>query len=480
MTKETSPHLQEALRGLPPVHEALAEPSIRAAAAGLPEGVLVELVRQTIEENRRAILSAFAEGNGSAPETDRAAILQQCRERLATLSAPALVPAINATGIIAHTGLGRAPLAAAAREAIDRVAAGYCDVAISRASGARRARSTIVEPLLKALTGAEAALVVNNNAAAVLLALHTHARDREVIVSRGQLVEIGGSFRLPDVMASAGARLREVGTTNRTRLADYEAAIGDATAALMRMHPSNYRIVGFTESVELAELAGLARRRGLLLIDDIGSGALIDFSPFGLKGEPLVRESLAAGADLVLMSADKLLGGPQAGLILGRRAPVEACARHPLMRALRVDKLTLAALEATLRLYLEPAGLAERLPLLRMIAEPEREARRRARRLLGRLRRACPGVMAELRRDVAYVGGGSLPEQGLPTWVIALPNPPGGAEGFKRRLRLADPPVFARARRDQVELDLRTVSNGELSALAGVLLKLLAPGGATA
>lgn len=464
MPGEKMGDLNQALRAVPSVNEILRDEAIHAAAAGLPRSVVVQLVREAVEEFRSETKTAGTNGHDAAQAGG--GVIERCCNKFARLRARRISPAINATGIIIHTGMGRSPLASDALTAIMQVGSGYSDVAISREDGGRRARSTIVEDLLRALTGCEAALVANNNAAAVMLALATHARGREVIVSRGQLVEIGGSFRLPDVMAGAGAILREVGTTNRTRLADYEAAVGENTAAIMRIHPSNFRMVGFTESAELKDLVKLGRERGVMFFDDIGSGALIDFAQWGLKGETTARESVDAGADLVLFSGDKLLGGPQAGILAGRRAAVEPCSKNPLMRALRVDKLTLAALEATLRLYLDPERLPQKLPLLRMITDTEDEVRRRARRLAQALKRAEIGVAMEIVKDVSYVGGGSLPDESLPTYVLAIPDPPGGAEEVRRRLRLGEPSVFARVRQERLEFDLRTVFEREVPALA--------------
>lgn len=471
--------LQDALRQLPSVNDVLADAALQACAEGLDHNAVVHSIRATLDGVRGSIRESV---NGSAAtgkrpaqgDVSREVIIESCRENLAQLRRSALHGAINATGIIIHTGLGRAPLAESAIEAIQKIAGGYCDIAVSREDGGRRKRSTIVEGLLQTLTGCEAALVVNNNAAAVMLALAAHSRGGEVIVSRGQLVEIGGSFRLPEVMESAGARLREVGTTNRTRIADYENAIGESTAALMRIHPSNFDIVGFTESASIQEIADLAHSRDLIAIDDIGGGALIDFSAWGLEGESLAADSIAAGADLVLFSGDKLLGGPQAGIIIGRAEAVGICARHPMMRALRVDKLSLAALEATLRLYLEPAKLAAELPILRMIAENAESVRRRANRLRTRVKKLAPGVSIEIEKDVAHAGGGSTPSQSLASWIVVIAGTKSPAEDVRRRLRLGEPAVFARVRRDRIELDMRAVADSEIEALASVLAAALA------
>lgn len=455
------------LRRLPSVDQVLGEAEIRAAAGGMAPEWTAHLVRETLEALRNRWLATNGNGSNTVPEEAvRETAIGACRDRILAVRSPHIARTINATGIVLHTGLGRSPLAGEAIAAVAEVSRGYCDVAISRETGGRKSRSSGVEQLLRILIGCEAAVVTNNNAAATMLALHTLARDREVIVSRGQLVEIGGSFRLPEVMTSAGARLREVGTTNRTRIGDYEAAIGEQTGAIMRIHPSNYQIVGFTESVGIEALVELGRRRGVPVIDDIGSGALLDLEAYGLKGETPARAGIAAGADLVLFSGDKLLGGPQAGIVAGTRAAVERCAKNPLMRALRVDKMTIAALEATLRLYLEPDRLGERLPLLRMIAEPAAQIRARGEALLTRLRAAEPGIAARLEPAVAFVGGGSLPTEELESAALVLEVSDPGAEAMKRRLRMGDPPVFCRVRQGRLEFDLRTVGPDEVDGLA--------------
>lgn len=480
MTAEKQHELQQALRRLPAVNDVLAAASIREAVDGLPHEIVVQCVRETISDCRSRAVALFNGGDRGSLDSVLGveSVTMNCRRRIDALRTPNLTAAINATGIIIHTGMGRSPIAEEALQAVAETSRSYSDVAIGKADGGRRNRSSIVADLLKVLTGCEAALVTNNNAAAILLGLATHAKDKEVIVSRGQLVEIGGSFRLPEVMEGAGARLREVGTTNRTRLSDYENAIGEDTAALMRIHPSNFRIVGFTESVEIDALVALGRRRNLLVLDDIGSGALVDFSPFGLKGETTASQSVLAGADMAFFSGDKLLGGPQAGVIVGRKDPIAACARNPLMRALRVDKMTMAALEATLRLYLEPATLTERLPLLRMISEPPAGVRRRARRLATILKRSLPSLQTEVVPDVAYVGGGSLPDESLDSWVVVLSALPVSVEEFKCGLRVGDPSVFSRTRQDRVELDMRTVADAEIAPLADAIARQLKKAGA--
>jgi L-seryl-tRNA(Ser) seleniumtransferase len=427
-------------RALPSVDRVLAHPLL--ATADADPALLTDLARAVLAEARAAV---GAGRPAAAVETVAAAVV----ERLRALERPSLRPVINATGVIIHTNLGRAPLSAAARAAMEAVARGYSNLEYDLERGERGSRHTHVEALLTRATGAEAGLAVNNNAAALLLALSALCAGREVVISRAQLVEIGGGFRIPDVLRQSGARLVEVGTTNRTYLRDYEQAYTQETAAFLRVHSSNFRIIGFVEQPELSELAGAARRLGVLLLDDLGSGALLDTAAYGLAPEPTVQGSLAAGADLALFSGDKLLGGPQAGVIVGRAALVERLRRHPLARAVRPDKATIAALTATLLHYVR--GEATRaIPVWRMIAAPAAELRRRTEAWAAAIGDAA-GVVAER----SMVGGGSLPEESLPTWALALRAP--SAEAVARRLRAGDPPVVARVERGLVLLDPRTV-----------------------
>jgi L-seryl-tRNA(Ser) seleniumtransferase len=355
---------------------------------------------------------------------------------------------LNATGVVVHTNLGRAPLAEAALERVRATAAGYSNLEYDLVTGGRGSRQDNVADLLRRLTGAEAALVVNNNAAAVLLALAALAEDHEVVVSRGELIEIGDGFRIPDVLARSGARLVEVGTTNRTRASDYERAIGPETALLLRVHQSNFRQVGFTERPRLADLAQIAKRVALPLVDDLGSGAFVD-----LHEEPSARESLGAGADLVCFSGDKLLGGPQAGIVVGRADLVERLRRHPLQRALRADKLTLAALEGTLALYLEPERAVREIPVLRMLREPAADVRARAERL-------AAAVGGEVEDTIARVGGGALPLAELESFACAV------EEELAAALRASDPPVVAVVRDGRTLLDCRTLTDAEADEVA--------------
>ena len=440
--------MTSAYRGLPSVERLLADGRVSALTAEYSTLTLTQLARQHLDDLRQAI----AAGRPCPPFGE---IVSSLVERAASTLTSSLRPVINATGVIIHTNLGRAPLsddALAAMAAVDR---GYSNLELDLEEGKRGSRFVHLETLLCHLTDAEAAIAVNNNASALLLTLSALAQGREVIISRGQLVEIGGGFRIPDVMRQSGARLVEVGTTNRTYLHDYEEAIGEETACLMRVHTSNFRLTGFTHSVPLPELAALAHQRSLLLLDDLGSGCLLDTRPFGLAAEPTPQESLTAGADLILFSADKLLGGPQAGIVLGRRELVSTLRRHPLARAVRLDKTSIAGLAATLLHYLRGEALAK-VPVWRMIATPLDELERRTRRWAQACRRV--GVSARVVEGWSMVGGGSLPEEGLPSRLLAL-----GGDGaldvkaLARHLRTGDPPVVGRIERDALLLDPRTV-----------------------
>ena len=454
------------MRALPSVDALLrsAEAQALRDRAGLAR--LTTLARAITEELRAEIqirAEKAIEGNG---DLTREALLAEAARRLARAvegdNALALRRVINATGVIVHTNLGRAPLSEAASRAVAQEAARYCNLEYDLSTGARGRRGARVEDLLLELTGAEAALVVNNCAAAALLVLATLARDGETIVSRGELVEIGGDFRVPDVMAQSGTFMVEVGTTNRTRLGDYERAINERTRLILRVHPSNYRIVGFTAAPTLAELAALARNAGLPLYEDAGSGALFDLRPYGLEGEPVISESLAAGADLVSFSGDKLLGAAQAGLIVGRRDLIERLRRNPLYRALRADKLALAALEATLAAHRRGASFAE-VPALRMLAATREEITQRARRLARRLRTRFPAgpLRCEIIAGESAIGGGSAPTTHPKTALLSITHEDLSADTLEQLLRRATPPVIARIFNNHLVLDLRTVFEEE-------------------
>ena len=398
-------------------------------------------------------------------EIDIEELLAKAEEELVQRTMPSLRKVINATGIVLHTGLGRAPMCETAIDSVMEGINGYCNLEYDLESGRRGKRNTHVSDLLASLTGAEAATVVNNNAAATLLILQVMAAGKEVIVSRGQLIEIGGSFRLPEIMQASGAILREVGTTNRTRLTDYSEAIGENTAALLRVHPSNYRVVGFTEETPIDELAQLAHEHDLVAIDDLGSGALIDFAQYNLPAEPCVRESLDAGADIACFSGDKLVGGPQCGLIVGKQEFIDRINRSPLMRTYRVGKLTLLALEATLRQYLDPEDAVENIPTLMQLSETTESLAVRGQILVKQLEAALPGEHFYVGSDVGYAGGGALPAKKLETIVVQWRPEHASTEDTAVALRDADIPVIVRIRDDAICFDLRTIPETEYEDL---------------
>jgi L-seryl-tRNA(Ser) seleniumtransferase len=428
-------------RQLPSVEQLLQAEPIRRLLQDYPRPLVLQATRDTLDQARAAL------ANGGWPYTpaDLPALIHESLRRARQAR---LRPVINATGVVIHTNLGRAPLSADALAAAAAAAAGYANLEYDLETGGRGSRHQLVSDLLRRLTGAEDALVVNNNAAALLLGLSALAQGQEVVISRGQLVEIGGGFRIPDILRQSGASLVEVGTTNRTYAADYEAALGERTGLILRVHASNFKILGFTHAPALSELVTLARRRGLPVLDDLGSGALLDTARFGLAHEPTVQESVAAGCDLVAFSGDKLLGGPQAGVLVGSAEVVMRLRGHPLVRALRPDKLTLAALGATLAHYL--AGEAERtVPVWRMLATPVEELESRARALAAHI-----DGRVELEETRSTVGGGSLPGETQPSRAVALPGDP---EALAQALRLAPTPVVGRIEHDRLLLDLRTV-----------------------
>lgn len=463
--------MSDTLRHLPQVHvlleSSLAAPLIdrhgREAVAHAVRGQL-DLVRQ-----------ALRSGEGDRrPECLSPAFFAGVEAAILAARASSLRRVINATGIIIHTNIGRARLAPEALEAVRAAGEAYSNLEIDLDTGERSSRQAHVEALLCELTGAEAALVVNNCAAAVLAALTALGAGGEVIASRGELIEIGGGFRMPDVIVESGARLREVGSTNKTRLADYEAAIGPQTAVLLRSHTSNFRIVGFTSRPSRAELAALAHRHGVMMMEDLGSGVLIDLSRYGLVDEPVVRDILAAGVDVVTFSGDKLLGGPQCGVIAGRASLIGRLASHPIIRAMRIDKLSLAALEATLRLYRPPHNPLEKIPVLRALAEDAGSVRDRAMRCAGLLG-AIPGLEAGVVGATAYAGGGSLPQQDLASFAVSLRTGACSAGALAERLRKGTPAVLARIREDRLQLDMRTVEEDEIAGLVRAVATSLSP-----
>lgn len=454
------------LRSIPSIGQLLELPAAQRLAEDYSPALTADALRMAAEALRGQILA------GQAGEIDAAALISAAQALLHEGQQMMHRSVINATGVLLHTNLGRAPMAECAAEAARQAALHYTNLEFDCATGSRGDRLGPIQAVLREITGAEDALVVNNNAAAMLLVLSSLARGQEVIVSRGELVEIGGSFRVPDVMAQSGCTLIEVGTTNKTRLADYERAIGDQTAALMKVHCSNYQIVGFTQSADIGQLSALAGQRGLPLIYDLGSGALLPLAPYGLRAEPTVRGSLAQGADVVCFSGDKLLGGPQAGIIVGKGKFLSAMKRHPLMRALRADKMTLAALEATLKLYRDGDLAARRIPLYRMLTQDEGDLTQRARALLALLPAGLRALL-EIVPCQAQVGGGSAPGEMLPSVAVSVQPFALPLNELYLRLIGAQYPVVARIHRDRLLLDMRTLRDEELSALAQALTAAL-------
>jgi L-seryl-tRNA(Ser) seleniumtransferase len=447
------------LKALPQVERALQIPEVAALLAEYNRDLIVDLVRETIADLREQIRQGDSLPLGSDGKVASELVAAKVIELLDQIRRPSLTRVVNATGVILHTNLGRAPLSSAGVSALAK-AAGYLNLEFDLETGERGSRHSHLSRLIRAVTGAEHGIVVNNNAAAVLLCLNTLAADKEVIVSRGELVEIGGAFRIPDIIGRGFARLKEVGTTNRTRLSDYRQAISKETALLLKVHTSNYKIVGFTETVSLADLAALGREKKIPVMEDLGSGLLDDLSEAGLR-EPVVRKSLEAGADLVCFSGDKLLGGPQAGIIAGRKDLIERVQKNPLLRALRPGKLTLLALQAVLGACLQPQRRRRELPVLGMILLPHDEVKKAAHMLCRRIGKLWPEAGAEILEDHAYAGGGSLPEEQIPSWVVAL-KPKGIAAGkLAAAFRSAEVPVVGRIKQGVFCLDARTLLPGD-------------------
>ncbi len=459
------------LRTLPAIDRILREESLQNLSPQLPQETLSSTVQELIAALRREILATgkIDPRERLLPENIAAAAAQICR----TFLQPSLRKVINATGTLLHTNLGRAPLSAQSLRAINDVAGGYSNLEFELESGCRGERFSHVEKLLTQLTGAEAALVVNNNSGAVLLALTALAKGREAIVSRGELVEIGGAFRIPEVMEAGGVTLREVGASNRTHLHDYQRAINENTAILLKVHTSNYRIVGFTKEVTARELLPVARDNDLVLMEDLGSGLLLDLSSYGLEREPTVPEVVKAGVDVITFSGDKLLGGPQAGIIVGRADLIKKIRRHPLARALRIDKLTLVALESTLRLYLQPEQALEHLPVLKMFsADPERQ-KQRCRQLFERLQAEPLKAGIRLVEDVSRVGGGAMPLTELPDWAVEIDPSSGKVAELAKQLRTFTPAVVTRVQNEKLLVNLRAVFEDEEALLAQILISVL-------
>ena len=451
---------KELLRQLPSVDEVLKTPEVKNLCEIYPRILVVEAIRQELDHVRTAV-SSGSETSLKA-SFDLPVLISKVKRDVEEASAPSLKRVINATGVVVHTNLGRSILSKKAIDAVVTIASGYSNLEFDVKSGERGSRHVHVSSLLCKLTGAEAAMAVNNNASAVLLALSTLAAGRGAIVSRGQLVEIGGSFRIPDVMRQSGAILKEVGTTNKTYISDFRDAITENTALLMRVHPSNFRVVGFSREVSLEELVSLGREFNLPVLDDLGSGVLVDLSPYSLPEEPTAQSSIKAGADVVTFSGDKLLGGPQAGLILGKKKYVSLMEKHPLARAIRVDKFTLAALEATLSLYLEEEKALQEIPTLHMLTMSQSELKKTANRLAREIRTAVgQRMIIDSETDVSKAGGGSLPLAELPTAVVSIKPLNMSVNELEQRLRSGKPPILARIKEDKLLLDVRTIQESE-------------------
>lgn len=482
-TSSDPPDPRAALRNLPAVDQLLQQPAITELLDDYPRTEVLRAVRTVLDERRAALL------RGRAVITDTPALALDIRQQLYQRSRPRLRKVINATGIVLHTGLGRAPLAEEAIDAIVDAATGYCNLEIDLPSGRRGSRHDHLRDLLRELCGVEDAMIVNNNAAATFLALNTFAAGRDVIISRGQLVEIGGSYRLPDIMAAAGCNMVEVGTTNQTRIADYERALSDNTGILLRVHCSNYRIRGFTGSASLAQLVELGRRHHVLVVDDLGSGLMTPDLPWPEEpadgdddavstnpdtwDEPSVRGSVADGADLTLFSGDKLLGGPQAGILIGRGDLIAALLNNPLARTFRPGKLTLAALEATLRLYRDPATIVRRLPVYRMLSRTRTELESAARTLAEQIADALPQAEVSGVADFSEAGGGSLATRPFPTWGVMVRLPVLPAARIAAALRQRDVPVICRVREDALLFDPRTLTADDAQQIPGAVAEVV-------
>ncbi|MHC4659560.1 MAG: L-seryl-tRNA(Sec) selenium transferase [Planctomycetota bacterium] len=467
MTKQ----VETMLRKIPSVDTILQESDIKEITGLIPHKIIIDSIRESIQELRQLIVSGEAT-DLEAKDLCRM-ILAGTKQRIASVAGPHYRRVINATGIILHTGLGRAVLPTPALRQIQDELAGYSLLQLDTEEGKRSQRDARIEWLFRQLTGAQAATVVNNNAAATSIVLNTVAKDKEVIVSRGQLVEIGGSFRLPDVMAFSGAKLVEVGTTNKTHARDYENAITENTAAILRVHPSNYKILGFTSEVPLAELTKIAHSNNLVMIDDVGSGALIDFSKFGFEYEPTLGDSISAGADIVTASADKLIGATQGGIILGKAGLIKAIRTNQFARIVRAGKLTLAALEATLMLWLDESVALSEVPTLQMLVRDLTDITRQAKRIASKLRKSVSGAVITTLAGFSQMGSGSLPTQNLTTTLVAIQPESITDETLATHLRRYSTPIFARVQNGRVLIDPRTLRNSDEKILVEALLDIL-------
>jgi len=445
------------LKSLPSVDQSLLYPEVSELVELYSRDMVVEWVRAAIDELRGELQEGAELALGDDGKIESGLVAERVRKQAEKLLAPSLRRVVNATGIVIHTNLGRSPLSDNLMQAIKDVLGAYSNLEYDLEAGERGSRQVHLEGLIRAMTGAEAGFVVNNNAAAVLVTLNTLAAGREVAVSRGELIEIGGSFRIPDIIASGGARIREVGATNKTKVSDYEKVISPDTALLLKVHTSNYKIVGFTQEVSVSELVDLGRKNGLPVMVDLGSGLFMDLEKHGIEGEKPVKHYVDAGADVITFSGDKLLGGPQAGFIVGRSDIIERIKQNPMVRALRVGKLTIAALEATMAAYLSPESLTDKIPTLKLLLRSSDEIRNAARRLSRELTKRLPGAGISVEQDEAFAGGGSLPASPLPTSVVAIEVPGMSAEDLARAFRGAEIPVIGRLRSGRFCLDCRTV-----------------------
>lgn len=459
---------QEILAGIPSVDELLKSPEGAQWLAVFPRKVVIQAIRTVLESGRSRIIA------GEAAEISPEALRAGIESEICKLSSCSLLPLINATGIVLHTNLGRAALSEKALENVAKVGRGYSNLEYDLETGKRGKRHSHTKRLLRQITGAEDALIVNNNAAAVLLCLNTMAKGREVIVSRSELVEIGGSFRIPEVMAAGNAVLREIGTTNKTHPHDYANAVNENTALILKVHQSNYQIIGFTSDVKIDELVMLGRKQKVPVMFDLGSGCLVDLKPYGIHTEPTVQEIVKAGVDLVSFSGDKLLGGPQGGIIVGKKKYIEKIQKNPLARALRVDKMTIAAFEATLMAYMDIDSAKDNIPALKMLFQSPEEIKQRARKIAATLRKAAQNTDIRVVQDMSKAGGGSLPDKEFQTFAVQV-RPRGiSVNELESRLRHGSPPVISRISKDALLLDARTVREQEIKDLIRVMAAALA------
>lgn len=460
---------QKLLSSLPSVDEILKSEKGLAWQEKFPRPYVIKAIRNVIEEKRQLIL------RGEIKEISLEAMLPEIEMVIKRLSSFSLRPVINATGIVIHTNLGRSVLSEKILENVIKVASGYSNLEYDLKLGQRGKRYSHIQSILNEITGAESSLIVNNNAAAVFVCLSALAKGREVIVSRGELVEIGGSFRIPDVMASSGAILKEVGTTNKTHLHDYERAINENTALLLKVHQSNFRTIGFTKLIDIEELVALGKKYKIPVMFDLGSGCLIDLKKYGIHIEPTVQEIIKAGCDIVTFSGDKLLGGPQGGVIVGRKDLIETISKNPLMRAVRIDKLTLSAFEAVLHYYLDEEKAKEKIPTLRMLLQDIEKIKERAKRIAVRLKKLVHEDIANILvvEDSSQSGGGALPEIEFKTYVVSIKPKKLSVNRLEERLRLADLPVIARIKEDSLIIDARTIDNKEIKPLIKAITDVL-------